>query len=110
MATEITIGNDKVKISGKDTKHTLLVGFDATDPADLKITNVYASEKLFGNPNVKGDKPADIASNIIEKSATESFITDSVNFGGKPKRKSSKNRRKSKGGRKPKRKSSKNRK
>tara|TARA_A100001015_G_scaffold237297_1_gene269849 strand:+ start:2603 stop:2935 length:333 start_codon:yes stop_codon:yes gene_type:complete len=110
MSTEIIIGSEKVKISGKDTKHTLLVGFDATNPADLKITNVYASENLFNNPNVTGNTPAEIADDIIKKNTTMTFKTDSVRFGGKPKRKSSKNRRKSKGGRKPKRKSSKNRK
>ena len=57
-----------------------------------------------------GDSAATIASNLLITGATGVNIKKPLLTAGKPKRKSSKNRRKSKGGRKPKRKSSKNRK
>lgn len=90
------------KVADGNKTEIQYAGF-APEGTDLKDINL---EKVTG-----GETAAKIAENLLKTDASGRNITkDEGKAGGKPKRKSSKNRRKSKGGRKPKRKSSKNRK
>ena len=111
---EITIGASEVPITGPNKK-IFSVAFDGGnykvgDPNSLKILGVHTHNTY--TPLLTGGTPAEVADEIMNTKTKVKHITTDIDkiLGGKPKRKSSKNRRKSKGGRKPKRKSSKNRK
>lgn len=112
---EIKIGEPGVTITGKTPdKKIFSVAFDGGEyngtPETLKIVGVHTHNDY--TPIMNGGKPAEVAAEITTTKTKVKNITTDIDkiLGGKPKRKSSKNRRKSKGGRKPKRKSSKNRK
>ena len=96
-------GSKLVAVFDVDDGNTAKIQAAGFAPAGTTPDKINLKDVTFGKD------AGDIATNLL-KDEGKSGRDIAVKFGGKPKRKSSKNRRKSKGGRKPKRKSSKNRK